>query len=212
MNNKNNGFSLIELLVVMAILASLMIMAIMALSPQSLIGKANDSKRKDDLNKIRTAFEEYFNDKGSYPDYIKIETWNVKSNCGKELEEMAPYLDKWPCDPTGELYTILVDKNWFKVVTNLENKKDKDIPDGWYSGDGNYKSAFDKDEVNYGVSSLNILWYEGNSVPASCGTICLKQNVSGIGCNDAVGVGCSFPDICYLGGCMLASCKVPSCD
>lgn len=209
MNNKKFGYTVVELLVVTVILAGLMVMSIMALNPRLLVDKGSDSKRKSDLNKIRTAFEEYFNDKGSYPD---VKTWNVKSNCGKEVEEMAPYLKEWPCDPTGELYTILVDKNWFKVVTNLGNKKDKDIPSGWYSENSNYTTAFDKDEVNYGVSSLNVLWYEGHTPSADCETICLKQNVSGIGCDDAVGVGCSFPDICYLGDCGLDICKVSSCD
>ena len=62
-----SGFTLVELLIVMTILVIFAVILIGIIKPNTLIGKANDSRRKSDLNKIRTAFEEFFNDKGRYP-------------------------------------------------------------------------------------------------------------------------------------------------
>jgi prepilin-type N-terminal cleavage/methylation domain-containing protein len=125
------GFTLVELLIVMSILVLLMIAVIGALNPTLMVNKAKDSVKKKDLNRIKTAFEEYVNDKGKYPGSIDIYTWNVKKNCGKIIAEMSNYLPSWPCDPNGNPYTIIMADNWYKVVTNLDNKDDKDIPDGW---------------------------------------------------------------------------------
>lgn len=209
-NKKSVGFSLVEILIVMAILVFLTLGLIMILNPILLVNKAGDSDRKSDLNKLRTVFEEYLNDKGSYPSHGKLTEWNTASNCKKEISELKNYIDKWPCDPTGKPYIILANDDWFKIVANLMNKKDKDIPDKWYTDDGSiYKTFFDKNEVNYGVSSSNVLWYEGDTA-GSCGSICLK--LSATGCNDAVGVGCSLPDSCYLGTCSLGVCRVSYCN
>ncbi len=210
MKNKN-GFSLVEILIVMSILVFLTLGLLMILNPVLLVNRAGDSDRKSDLNKLRTVFEEYLNDKGSYPSHAKLTEWNMASNCKKGISELKAYINNWPCDPTGMPYTILVGNNWFKIVTNLINKEDKDIPDKWYTDSGTlYTTLFDKNEVNYGVSSSNVLWYEGDTPASSCGSICLK--LSTYGCNDAVGVGCSLPDKCYLGTCSLGSCRVSYCN
>jgi prepilin-type N-terminal cleavage/methylation domain-containing protein len=211
MKKKISGFSLVELLIVMAILGLLAMIAIVALNPQMLVGKANDARRKSDLSKIKKAFEEYYNDKGFYPPSLDVDGWNIDSNCGKVIPGIEKYLKTWPCDPKGQVYVVITNGSWFKVVTNLENKKDKDIPDGWYEDINHtkYTASFRRDLVNYGVSSLNILWYEGDSVPDYCGTICQKFYAGG--CNQAPAEGCSLPDECYLGFCSLSECSVSSC-
>jgi prepilin-type N-terminal cleavage/methylation domain-containing protein len=206
MKNKK-GVSLIEVLIVMAILGLLSMAAIMILNPQILIGKASDSRRKSDLNKIKIAFEEYFTDKGIYPSQININSWNISNNCEKKIDEISKYLNSWLCDPKGQPYTIISNNNWFKIVTNLENKEDKDIPSGWYGENTIYTTDFKRNEVNYGVSSSNVLWYEGICEEKETG-VCLKLNSNG--CNDAVGIGCSLPDACYRGRCT-GACWVPSC-
>jgi prepilin-type N-terminal cleavage/methylation domain-containing protein len=80
---KSKGFTLMELLIVMAILMILIIILIGIINPASLVGKANDSRRKKDLDAIRKSFEEYFNDKGVYP--IDIGNWNIKTNCKSSI-------------------------------------------------------------------------------------------------------------------------------
>lgn len=210
-NKKSLGFTLVELLIAMAILVLLMVMAIGTINPKALTGKASDSTRKNDLNKFKNAFEEYFNDKGSYPSYAQIASWNIPSNCGREIADIKNYIKVWPCESQGKPYTIVADGDWFKVMVNLTNKDDKDIPHDWYTDNGTlYSVLIDRNEVNYGVSSSNILWYE-DTIPSSVcgGKICLKLNSSG--CNDAGGVGCNYPDACYIGTCSLKVCKTTSC-
>ncbi len=157
---QDSGFTLVELLIVITILVFLAIMLIGIINPNALIGRANDSRRKSDLNKIRTAFEEFSNDNGRYPTAAEVSLWNRMSNCDKKVDDLKNYLPAWPCDPDKKLYQIMVGEKWFKIVTNLKNKQDKDIPAGWYNSGTYTSSGFDKSSVNYGVSSLNILWYE----------------------------------------------------
>ena len=133
----------------------------------------------------------------------------MAENCDRRIEELSKYMDKWLCDPDGNPYILISDNNWFKILTNLENRSDKDIPDGWYDSNTSYTTAFARDEVNYGVSSPNILWYEGQNPLSICGSLCLKLNSSG--CNDTAGMGCSAPDNCFLGTCTIGSCKTTSC-
>jgi type II secretory pathway pseudopilin PulG len=54
--------------------------------------RAHDAKRKADIVNINRAFEEYFNDKGCYPETT------ILDQCGDAA--LAPFLDKVPCDPT----------------------------------------------------------------------------------------------------------------
>jgi prepilin-type N-terminal cleavage/methylation domain-containing protein len=154
-----SGFTLVELLIVMTILVIFAVILIGIIKPNVLVGRANDSKRKTDLNKIRTAFEEFFNDKGRYPTTAEINIWNQLSNCDKTIPDLKNYLNVWPCDPDKKIYRIVVGANWFKVATNLEYKQDKDIPVDWYKSGTYIGSGFSKSDVNYGVSSSNILWY-----------------------------------------------------
>ena len=158
--NKKNGFTLVELLIVVSIMVVLAIMMLGAFNPSGMFNRGRDTVRKKDLNRIKIAFEEYFNDKGTYP--LDVDSWNIKSNCGKNITTF-PYLKPWPCDPNGNPYVILVYANKFKVLADLENKKDKDILAGWYTlGNTISLAGHTVDDVNYGVSSSNILWYELN--------------------------------------------------
>ena len=196
----------------MTILVVLAVILVGIINPNALIGKANDYKRKSDLNKIRTAFEEFFNDKGRYPTTAEINLWNRMSNCNKSVSDLKQYLRTWPCDPDKKLYQVVIGPNWFKVVTNLNNKQDKDIPVGWYTPGTYSDSGFDdKSSVNYGVSSLNVLWY-GSALSSAC-----DRNICYIGseCNIASSItGCNTirdGKECYLRDTFLNSCNSSIC-
>lgn len=61
------GFTLVELLVVMAIVGVLAAASITLINPVAQMNKARDSKRKADIAQIRAALELYRSDNGSYP-------------------------------------------------------------------------------------------------------------------------------------------------
>lgn len=207
--NKKLGFTLVELLITMGILVILAVILVGIINPSILVGKANDSQRKTDLDRIRKSFEEYFNDKGVYP--LDIKDWNIKDNCNSPI--FQPYLNPWPCDPNGEPYKIWVsdDGKSFRILTNLENKNDKIIPDGWYDHENSYLiNGYTVDEVNYGVSSLNTTW-NTLSLGENCTLDCYQLTNTGR-CNSAI-AGCNDNDgsNCYRDPSCDSSCKVSCC-
>ena len=95
MGRKNSGFTLVELVIVLAIIAILAVIALLYLRGQ--LFKGNDARRKGDLNRISLALEEYEKDHNCYP---------PTSQPGSELlmecdpgTGLEPYLSKIPCDP-----------------------------------------------------------------------------------------------------------------
>ena len=85
MKENKNGFTLVELLIVTTIAVVLAMTMIGILNPAALTGKAKDSRRKEDLNKIKIAFEEYFNDKGKFPDGALLN--DLKTNCESKTKD-----------------------------------------------------------------------------------------------------------------------------
>lgn len=75
---KNKGFTLIELIVVIAIIGSLTGLIVNNLNDAR--ARARDAKRKEELASLKTALRLYYNDNQSYPadltgdltDYIKV--------------------------------------------------------------------------------------------------------------------------------------------
>ena len=212
------GFTLIEFLVAMAILMIMVIFSVGALNPASMFARARDAQRKKDLGRIKVAFEEYFNDKGCYPSQTIINNLD----CGGT--GFAPMLNPWPCDPigVGKTYTILVDSNScsksFKILTNLENTNDSQIPGGWYKNPfvihyGNGTQT--KKEVNFGVSSSNVSWYDAYLDPSclSPRAECYKRSLEGScqavagGASDKIydawtnSNDCSVDSICHIPCC-----------
>lgn len=156
------GFTLVELLVGMTILAVMVMAAIGAINPKSLNDRGRDAQRKKDLGRIKVAFEEYYNDTGCYPDKDTVKALVCDG-------KFKTYLDTWPCDPTtGAQYYIFTGVGCprsFKILTNLQYQKDRDIPAGWYTQSENVyfgepTSGLNFMKVNYGVSSSNISWKE----------------------------------------------------
>lgn len=216
------GFSLVELLIVLTILTILMMTAVAILNPGALVGRGRDTRRKKDLTLIKTAFEEYLSDRGSYPDQVLIDSLR----CGSD--DFSPWINSWPCDPNGQAYKIVVQDSsspeWFKVLAELENKHDPQIPAGWYSydsttykvGDGSYST----EDVNYGVSSSNVGWYDF-VLHSSCQWFeddhshdtCYVRSADGNGCSGAAGNACSGNNCYARDDCHLTDiCKVTCCS
>lgn len=72
MTQKKKGFTLIELLVVVAIIGLLATLSIVALN--NARARARDTRRVADIKQIQTALELYYNDLGSYPTAVAVNT------------------------------------------------------------------------------------------------------------------------------------------
>jgi prepilin-type N-terminal cleavage/methylation domain-containing protein len=115
------GLTMIELLVVVVIIATLFLILMMGLGNN--LFRAHDAERKADLEKIQVALEDYYNDEGCYPPA------DVLDACGEGV--LDPYMDRVPCDPTdGEpyLYVPLDDAcSGYRLYAELADDTDRDI-------------------------------------------------------------------------------------
>lgn len=125
---KNPGFTLIELLIIVALIGLLAVLVIWALQGSFLKGR--DAKRKADLDRIKTAVEEYEKDHNCYPEVSQMQ------KCGTDSEiAIHPYLNNVPCDPsTSGAYYYEPDPNsppncpgWYRVYAALQNPNDPSI-------------------------------------------------------------------------------------
>jgi len=72
----HSGFTLVEILIVMTIVSSLTTGAIVSINPTGVIDRGQDSKRKVEINRVKTYLEEYFNDLGCYPTQVPFgQSW-----------------------------------------------------------------------------------------------------------------------------------------
>lgn len=65
--NQKQGFTLIELIVVIAILGILFASLALIFNPSAQISKAQNATRQHDFEQIRTALDTYYDDTGCYP-------------------------------------------------------------------------------------------------------------------------------------------------
>lgn len=119
------GFTLMEILIVTALIALIATAALIIINPMQQINKGFDSQRKHDLDVFKKALEDYYNDKGCYPKPNEI-CYDLPPTidcvgaghgtligydchiCGKETNSPNfPYLSKLPCDPQHKLKRYL---------------------------------------------------------------------------------------------------------
>src|SRR3989344_8522610 len=93
----NNGFTLVELLVVIVLIGVVSAMTISIINPLTQIKKGRDSQRRSDLKLIQSALEFHISDNGYYP--LSLPACNAQLKTSPPNPEEAIYLDKTPCDP-----------------------------------------------------------------------------------------------------------------
>lgn len=118
----SDGFTLIELVIVIGIIGILTAAIIFLLNPVLQLQKARDGTRKADLRQIQSALEIYRSDQGNYP--------NTLPSCGSALTGGSPtitYMQKIPCDPknTGQyIYRYTSSGITYSLFACLENVND----------------------------------------------------------------------------------------
>lgn len=107
MRTLSRGFTLIELIVVIAILGILVVGIITIVNPFLQISKSRDAGRKTALKNIQTVLEQYYNDKGIYPvpasnpctSDMTATCWNVGASSFLGANASG-YIKTLPQDPT----------------------------------------------------------------------------------------------------------------
>lgn len=119
------GFTLVELLIVIAVIGILALVVILAINPDEKLKEARDSTRKTNINQLASALNDYFIQKGYYPEDIEdIGTWSTEgcdsskgasnsANCDDFCPPGCP--GNW--DTTRGIYKALVVDT--KIMLNL---------------------------------------------------------------------------------------------
>ena len=76
MNNQRKGFTLIEILIVVAIIAILASVVLVGLGPTQSLGR--DARRVSDMHEVQNGLELYYNKGGAYP-VPTTATWGPQS-------------------------------------------------------------------------------------------------------------------------------------
>ncbi|MEX0595389.1 MAG: prepilin-type N-terminal cleavage/methylation domain-containing protein, partial [Candidatus Paceibacterota bacterium] len=117
--NKEKGFTLLEILLVIAAIGILAAIVLVAINPNRQLAQVRNAQRRADVNTIYKALEQYLIDTGSYPTGITTEMKDIcinenTINC-LNLGVLAPdYVAGIPIDPAGVSY---------RVGINIENNR-----------------------------------------------------------------------------------------
>lgn len=154
----SQGFTLIEMIIVITVLGIITVGIIMIINPLGQFQKARDAQRKNDLKQIQTVLEQYYNDNGSYPKYSGeifggntcVSQWQCWLTSGDSTflfgQNNASYLANLPQDPrydssvnicttspnsgSGAYGYYSLDGKIYYLFTKLENLSDPEIQNG----------------------------------------------------------------------------------
>ena len=141
--NKKSGFTLLEILLVVAAIAILAGIVIFAINPAKQLGDTRNAQRKVDVNTILNAVSQYkIDNSGDFPEGITSSSTEIcktdASSCSdlvdlSELTEDEKYLVSMPYDPrsstdNGTGYEIYASPNGRITVTAVQTELlDQDI-------------------------------------------------------------------------------------
>ena len=111
MRSKNKGFTLLELLVTIAIIGILATIIMASLSTAK--AKGRDARRAADIKQIQQAVENYFENNSAYP---------------ADIASLSTYLTSVPQDPSGGSYGYSTSNNIYCIGTNFEQGTPKNMP------------------------------------------------------------------------------------
>lgn len=138
------GFTLIELVIVIAVIGLLVTVSLSLINPAGQFKKARDIKRKSDLLQIQAALELYRADQNSYPSALP--------GCGSSISiNNIVYLRSRPCDPRNSgqyvysYITTFSPPTTYSLIACLENVNDSDkdaINNNSYCTGGNFNWSY----------------------------------------------------------------------
>jgi len=135
---RSKGFTVPELLAIIAIVFILITISLIALTPDKGRALARDSKRINELNSLRSALKLYQMDHGKYPEQ-EDEWCSVEFDCDSLVAELEPYIEEIPEDPLfgkgreegNELfsyqYISISSGEGYKIHADMELREDYEV-------------------------------------------------------------------------------------
>lgn len=111
---KQKAFTLLELLVAIAIIGIVATLAVISL--QQARGRARDSKRINDIQQVHMALEFFFNENGRYPSEEEWSSGSINSPLSGE-----PYIQPVPSAPTPADGDCSLDSNFYAYNSQKNN-------------------------------------------------------------------------------------------
>lgn len=165
---KASGFTLVELLVVMAIIAILVTVVVGGFRSSQMRGR--DAGRKSDLKQIANALELFFLDYGKYPPAAGTQIaacgYNPATGTGTACvwgsgsmnDAKTTYMTTIPKDllaAQNYVYRVSSTQNMFQLFARLENTQDKNCINGNCVNPGITLTCGGTYLCNFGVTSTN---------------------------------------------------------
>ena len=118
----NKGFTLVELLIVIAIIGILVTIVVIAVNPLQLLNNARDARRRSDLNQIKAAMQLYYNDCKDYPATIPFGAQFGPIAGGVTCDDNTTYMRQVPNDTSGAYIYTRVDASNYLITADLNTQ------------------------------------------------------------------------------------------
>ena len=111
MNKNKKGFTLLEILLVIATIGILASIVLVSINPNRQLAQVRNAERRSEVNTIYKAIEQYLIDKGSYPAGITTSIQDIcingnTTNCVNLGVLVPDYIAAIPIDPGGAAYKV----------------------------------------------------------------------------------------------------------
>ena len=123
---QNKGFTLLEILLVIAAIGILAAIVLVAINPNRQLAQVRNAERRSEINTIYKAIEQYLIDKGSYPTGITTSIQDIcingnTTNCVNLGVLVPDYIAAIPIDPGGGAYRVVINTSNNRVSVYASN-------------------------------------------------------------------------------------------
>lgn len=159
-----SGFTLVELLIVIALIAILSVAVLATINPIEQSNKAKDSTVQNDAAEVMNAIERYYTVKNTYP-WMDSDSGATVATYDLEWFGNSRMVGAGLCgvvDPVAVPTTGCAEYNTRGALISTDELKDSFLAKGY--------TSLEEDDPNYNASGMNNLWVrkvdatEGNSV------------------------------------------------
>ena len=123
---KQKGFTLLEILLVIAAIGILAAIVLVAINPTKQLAQARNAERRSEVNTIYKALEQYLIDTGNYPTGITTAIQDIcingnTTNCVNLGVLVPDYIAAIPIDPGGVAYRVRINTSNNRVGVYASN-------------------------------------------------------------------------------------------